>query len=44
MRPPAVRRLATRLEADFDEIFLVENNPDHMERGWIRLDLKGGRQ
>jgi len=34
----------TELTAAFDEIFLVENNPDHLERGAIMLDLKGGRQ
>ncbi|WP_209425144.1 baseplate J/gp47 family protein [Pararhodobacter sp. SW119] len=33
-----------QLDAAFDEIFLVENDPDHMERGTITLDLKGGRQ
>jgi hypothetical protein len=35
---------AEELTAAFDEIFLVENDPDHMERGTITLDLKGGRQ
>jgi hypothetical protein len=32
------------LEAGADEIFLVENDPDHMERGVIRFHLTGGRQ
>ena len=32
------------LTAAFNEIFLVENDPDHLERGTITLDLKGGRQ
>jgi hypothetical protein len=32
------------LDAAFDEIFLVENDPDHQERGSLTLILKGGRQ
>ena len=32
------------LDAAFDEIFLVENDPDHLERGSLTLILKGGRQ
>ena len=32
------------LEAAFDEIFLVQNDPDHLERGSLTLILKGGRQ
>jgi hypothetical protein len=27
----------------FEEIFLVENNPDHRERGFITFNLSGGR-
>jgi hypothetical protein len=27
-----------------NEIILVANDPDHMERGSIRFDLRGGRQ
>lgn len=32
------------LEMGFDEIALVHNDPDHMERGSITFDLRGGRQ
>jgi hypothetical protein len=32
-----------QLATDFDEIVLVQNDPDHMERGSIRFDLQGGR-
>ncbi len=32
------------LEMGFDEILLVRNDPDHMERGSIRFDPRGGRQ
>ncbi|MBM9594976.1 putative baseplate assembly protein [Roseitranquillus sediminis] len=32
------------LEMGFDEIVLVRNDPDHMERGSIAFDLRGGRQ
>lgn len=32
------------LETDFDEIFEVHNDPDHLELGVIEFDLKGGRQ
>jgi hypothetical protein len=28
----------------FDEIVLVRNDPDHMERGSIGFDISGGRQ
>ena len=35
---------ASELTAAFDEIFLVENDPDHLERGTLTLVLKGGRQ
>jgi len=33
-----------QLETAFNEIFRVENNPDHMELGFIRFDIRGGRQ
>jgi hypothetical protein len=32
------------LEMGFDEIVMVMNDPDHMERGSIAFDLSGGRQ
>ncbi|PWV61195.1 baseplate J/gp47 family protein [Plasticicumulans acidivorans] len=32
------------LEAGFDEIFLVRNDPDHLELGSLQLTLRGGRQ
>jgi len=32
------------LTAAFDEIFLVRNDPDHMERGSIRFDIQGGQR
>ncbi len=35
---------ASELTAGFDEIFLVENDPDHIERGTVTVTLKGGRQ
>jgi hypothetical protein len=35
---------ADELEMGFDEILLVENDPDHMERGSISFELSGGRQ
>jgi hypothetical protein len=35
---------AERIEMAFDEIALVLNDPDQMERGSITFDLKGGRQ
>jgi len=35
---------AELLELAFDEIVLVQNDPDHMERGSITFDLEGGRQ
>jgi len=31
------------VEVRADEILQVRNDPDHMERGFIRFDLKGGR-
>lgn len=42
--PTAAAGGATELTAAFDEIFLVENDPDHLERGTITIELKGGRQ
>lgn len=35
---------ATLLEVAFDEIVLVQNDPDHLERGTISFVLQGGRQ
>ena len=32
------------LEIQANEIVRVKNDPDHMERGFIRFDLQGGRQ
>lgn len=32
------------LEIGFDEIVLLANDPDHLERGLIRFDVQGGRQ
>jgi hypothetical protein len=32
------------LAMGFDEIVLVQNDPDHLERGSLRLTLQGGRQ
>jgi hypothetical protein len=32
------------LEMHFDEIVQVANDPDHLERGFIRFEVKGGRQ
>ena len=29
---------------NFDEIIMVQNDPDHMERGTITFEVKGGRQ
>jgi hypothetical protein len=40
---PAVTAPAS-LEANFDEIFEVRNDPDHQELGIIRFDIQGGRQ
>jgi hypothetical protein len=28
----------------FDEVALLSNDPDHLERGLIRFDVQGGRQ
>jgi hypothetical protein len=32
------------LEMGFDEVALLSNDPDHLERGLIRFDVQGGRQ
>ncbi|MGH8635866.1 MAG: baseplate J/gp47 family protein [Burkholderiales bacterium] len=32
------------LEMSFDEIVLLANDPDHLERGLIRFEIQGGRQ
>jgi hypothetical protein len=32
------------LEMGFDEIVLLANDPDHLERGLIRFEIQGGRQ
>jgi predicted phage baseplate assembly protein len=32
------------LEVGFDEVVLVDNDPSHLERGLIRVDVQGGRQ
>lgn len=32
------------LEMGFDEVVLLANDPDHLERGLIRFDVQGGRQ
>jgi hypothetical protein len=32
------------LEVGFDEVVLVDNDPSHLERGLIRIDVQGGRQ
>lgn len=34
---------AEQLEMSFDEVVLLANDPDHLERGLIRFDLRGGR-
>ena len=33
-----------QLEMGFDEVVLLANDPDHLERGSIRFDVTGGRQ
>jgi len=33
-----------QLTMAFDEIVLVQNDPDHLEHGSIRFILQGGRQ
>jgi hypothetical protein len=38
--PGTAEKIALRV----NEIILVENDPDHMERGSIRIDLQGGRR
>lgn len=32
------------LEIGFDEVALLANDPDHLERGLIRFDIQGGRR
>lgn len=32
------------LEMGFDEVVLCANDPDHLERGLVRIDVQGGRQ
>jgi predicted phage baseplate assembly protein len=32
------------LEMGFDEVVLLSNDPDHLERGLIRFEVQGGRQ
>ena len=32
-----------QLEMAFDEVVLLANDPDHLERGLIRFDVQGGR-
>lgn len=32
------------LEIGFDEVVLLANSPDHLERGLIRFDVQGGRR
>ncbi|PXX69508.1 putative baseplate assembly protein [Pseudomonas sp. LAMO17WK12:I10] len=32
------------LEIGFDEVLLLANDPDHLERGLIRFDVQGGRR
>jgi hypothetical protein len=27
----------------FDEVVLLANDPDHLERGFIRFEVQGGR-
>jgi hypothetical protein len=34
---------AAVLEVGFDEVVLLANDPDHLERGLIRFDIRGGR-
>ncbi len=34
---------AELLEMGFDEVLLLANDPDHLERGLIRFDIRGGR-
>ena len=38
------RQRLGRIFVGFDEIIQVRNDPDHMELGYIRFDLGGGRQ
>ena len=34
---------AELLEMGFDEVVLLANDPDHLERGLIRFDIRGGK-
>ncbi len=34
---------AEMLEMAFDEVLLLANDPDHLERGFIRFEVQGGR-
>jgi hypothetical protein len=43
-RPPPPVAAPEMLEVAFDEIFLVKNNPDQRELGFITFNLGGGRQ
>ncbi|MGD6978872.1 MULTISPECIES: putative baseplate assembly protein [Citricoccus] len=43
-RDSAAPSAAEILETAFDEIILVRNDPDHLERGSITFDLCGGRR
>lgn len=42
--PPPADPAPAVLEVAFDEIFLVRNDPDHRELGFIDFTLSGGRQ
>lgn len=41
--PTPGRPNAEQLEMGFDEVVLLANDPDQLERGLIRFDLRGGR-
>jgi hypothetical protein len=42
--PQPGRPGAEVLEIGFDEVLLLANDPDHLERGLIRFEIQGGRQ
>ena len=42
--PQPGRPGAEVLEIGFDEVVLLANDPDHLERGLIRFDIQGGRR
>jgi len=42
--PQPGRPGAEVLELGFDEVLLLANDPDHLERGLIRFEIQGGRQ